>query len=159
MQILDTVQGSRIYRDPTTDIVRFIGNADIDCDGSGGNPDHDPYFQPDTTLHYHGKALNAYEVPYVVVPPIVCKKTRGKVLGCRCYVVNLVNSLVMETVVGDVGPRSKVGEMSPAAAEALGLDGNPNHGGTEDFLIYYEIYPNVPAIVGGITYDLQSYHA
>lgn len=137
--------------------VFFVGDMDIDCDGSGGNPDHDPYFQADTSLHYHGKALNAYEVPYVVVPPVVAQRTKGIVLGARALVTHLETGKQAVAVVGDIGPSNKVGEGSPALAKLLGLDPNPNHGGTERPVIAYEIFPGVAAEVNGVLYDLQSY--
>lgn len=134
----------------------FIADADIDCDGSGGNPDNDRYFQPETTLKYKGKSLNAYEVPFVVVPPIVVKSTVGIVMGCQAYVTNLVNGKTTPAVVGDVGPRAKIGEISCACASAIGIDPNPNTGGEAGFFVGYEILPGVPARVNGVTYDLQS---
>lgn len=139
--------------------VHFRADMDIDCDGSGGNPHHDPYFQPDTTLHHDGKALNAETVPFIVVPPIVCQQTRGKVLGCRAKVRNLRTGITAEAVVGDIGPRSKVGEGSPALATMLGINPNPNTGGEDDPVIDYWIYPGVPAVVAGVTYNPQSYGA
>lgn len=160
--LLATIQGADIwlYRDDTTgaEIVEFIADMDIDCDGSGGNPLHDPYFQPATRLHYKGQPLHAETTPYVVVPPVVLSTTRGKVLGSKCEVQN-INAPSFGTVlavVGDSGPRTKIGEGSPALAEALGLSGNPNHGGTSAHIIRYRIYVGVPAQVNGITFDLQS---
>jgi hypothetical protein len=144
-----------IERLPDREIVRFTGDLDIDCDGSGGNPHHDPCFQPDTRYHHEGKALNAEKVPYAVVPPIIIQKTRGKVLGSLCLMHNLANGKTVETVVGDSGPTRKLGEASPAAAEALGLSGNPNTGGTERQIILYEIHVGVPAKINGVQYQLQ----
>jgi hypothetical protein len=136
--------------------VEYTAKAAIDCDGSGGNPHHDPCFQSDTSLHHNGKALNAEQVPYIAVPPVIIQKTRGVVLGSRVLLTNTRNHKKTEAVVADIGPRRKLGELSPAAAEALGLDGNPNHGGTDAHIIQYRIFPGIPAVVNGVKYDLKS---
>ena len=156
---LGPIQGADIdlFTDLTgKEIVKFVADMDVDCDGTGGNPHHDPCFQPDTRLHFQGKALCAEQVRYVVVPPVVLQRTRGMVLGAMCRCRNQRNGRRATAVVGDSGPARKVGEGSPALCEALGLDPNPNHGGTSDFIIEYEIEVGVPAVVDGITYALQN---
>jgi|SRR6516164_7474254 hypothetical protein len=135
--------------------LEWTANMAIDCDGSGGNPDNDPYYQPDTSLHYNGKALNAYEVPFIVVPPAVINCVKPVVLGCMAVVVNLKNGMATQAVVGDVGPSSKIGEASCYCAELVGLDGNPNHGGCDENCIRYMIFPGEAAEVDGVTYKLQ----
>lgn len=156
MRLLDTISGVQVVE--TTDArVVFIADADIDCDGSGGNPDHDPYFQPETTLRFQGRSLNAYKERFIVVPPVVARRTRGIVLGCHAIVTNLLTRKIVTAVVGDIGPTRKIGELSVACAIALGLDGNPNHGGTDEHIIGYEILPGVAAGVDGTIYDLQPY--
>lgn len=148
MTTLDTIQGCPILlyiSEDGTEVVMFIADADIDCDGTGGNPHHDPYFQPDTRLHNHGKALCAEKDLYVVVPPVIITKTKGVVMGCKAICYNQKTGLKVAGVVGDSGPRSKVGEVSVAMAEALGLNGNPNTGGTSEHIIQYTLYPGVAA--------------
>lgn len=161
MKLLGTFSGASIFLLTATpgERVFFVGDMDIDCDGSGGNPAQDPYFQPDTSYHVDGKALNAYEVRFVVVPPIVLQATKGIVLGCRCIVTHLINRRSVEAVVGDIGPKDKDGEGSPALASALGLNPNPNNGGTDELIIAYEIFPGVPAMVDGKVFRLQPYRA
>lgn len=138
------------------EIVSWTGDLDIDCDGSGGNPHRDPCFQPDTRLHYRGLPLCAEKVPYLVVPPCVLEKTAGKVLGSMARCTNVRNGKSALAVVGDSGPRTKTGEGSPRLAELLGLDGNPNHGGTDEPIIKCVVYVGTPAVIDGVTYDLQS---
>lgn len=155
-----TIQGVdvQLFVDEVTggEIVRFIADADIDCDGSGGNPLHDPCFQPDTRYHHNGQALHAEKVPYVVVPPVVLAKTKGRVLGSVCYLRNLENKKTCVAVVGDSGPTKKIGELSPAAAELLGLSGNPNYGGTSDYIIEYQIEVGVSAVIDNVRYETQA---
>jgi len=138
--------------------VFFVADADIDNDGSGGNPDNDPYHQDDTTLHGpDGVALNAYSVPYVVVPPLICQKTRGKVLGSECLLTHLGNNKQVLCVVGDIGPRAKIGEISPAAAKAIGVNANARTGGESRHIIDYEIRVGKPALINGVQYELKPY--
>lgn len=148
MTTIDTIQECPIFLqsdDTGAEVVVFIADADIDCDGTGGNPHHDPYFQPDTRLHNHGKALCAETERYVVVPPVIIAKTKGIVMGCKAICYNQKTGLKADGVVGDSGPRSKIGEVSVAMAEAIGLSGDPNHGGTDEHVIQYTLYPGVAA--------------
>lgn len=136
--------------------VTFVGDMDIDADGSGGNRDNDPYFQPETTLKYKGKSLNAYEVPFMVVPGPLVKGVRPIVMGSKGRIVDLKTGKFVDCVVADAGPSKKIGEASVAAAKALGINANPNHGGVDEQRILYIFWPGVPAVVNGVTYDLQS---
>lgn len=134
----------------------FVADLDVDCDGSGGNPDHDPYFHPDTSYHYQGEALNAYEVPFIVLPKSVINSVLPVVLGCRARITNLKTGQSTECVVGDVGPSKKLGEASPEACRRVGINGNPNTGGVDSYNgVLYEVWPGVPAVIDGITYPLQ----
>lgn len=155
-RILATIQGAEIHHEIDSagyETVTFTADMDIDCDGSGGNPFHDPCFQPDTRLHHHGKPLWAERVPYAVVPPIVISGTRGIVMGALCEVT--YRGKTVFAVVGDSGPTRKVGEGSPRLAELLGIDPNPNHGGTDDFEVTYKIHVGIPAVIDGVHYELQ----
>lgn len=157
--ILGIVQGVAIEARITAngnETVHFVADADIDADGSGGNPDRDPYFQADTSLHGpDGRALNAYQVPFVVVPPLVCQKTRGMVLGSECLVTHTMTKRQVLCVVGDLGPQSKVGELSVAAARAIGVPWNPVRGGESRKIIDYEIRVGKPAVINGVRYALK----
>ena len=97
--------------------------------------------------------------PFIVVPPLVCQRTRGKVLGSRARVLNVTNQKACTAVVGDIGPTFKTGEVSMECARRLGLDPDPNHGGTSERIIYYALDVGEPALVDGIQYALQSYRA
>lgn len=155
MRIVVTIQGCEILQHEDGH-VSFLADADIDCDGSGGNPDNDPYFQPDTTLHRNGRALNAYAESFIVVPPSIIKGVVPVVLGCKARVLYRKTGIYRDAVVGDVGPRTKIGELSVALAKRLGIPHNPNYGGESDFrLVLYEIWPGIPATVDGLDYQLQ----
>lgn len=134
--------------------VDWTAAARIDCDGSD-NRHGDPCWQADTSLHYQGKAIDAESVPYVVVPPLIRDGVKGIVLGCNAVIENIETGDIVDAVCADIGPRRKIGELSCEAARRLGLSGNPNHGGTEEKIIRYRIFPGIPAVVDGITYTLQ----
>lgn len=139
------------------EVVEFVADADQDNDGIGGNPEHDPYHQNDTTLHDpSGKALNAYQVSFIVVPPVVCQQTKGKVLGSMARLENLQTGKITDAVVGDIGPKRKIGELSPAAAKQLGLRITAFSGESRK-IVRYTIFVGKPATINGVTYGLKSY--
>lgn len=155
MRIIETIQGCEIIEE--SDLrVHFVADADIDCDG-GSNPFRDPCWQPDTTLHHGGKAIDAEAVPFIVVPPVIVKKTLGAVMGCRARATNTLTGACVDCVVADIGPTRKIGELSPAAAKAIGINANPVSGGEESRIILYELWPGTPATVRGVTYSLQPF--
>lgn len=140
---LATIEGSpieHVIENDGTEVVTFIAKAAVDNDGSGGNPEHDPDFQNETSLKNNGKSLNAETENFVVVPPAIIRGTRGKVLGSLVICHNQFNGLKARGVVGDIGPHAKLGEVSVAMAKALGLSGSPLSGGTDDKVIEYTIY-------------------
>ena len=162
MKILGTLQSCQIVENDDR-TVSWTHGANIDNDGiqEPGDPipenvDHDPYHQGDTSLHYQGRPLDPQIVPYIVVPPLVIHGVRGIVMGCHATVTNQTNGKTTQAVVGDIGPRTKIGELSCECARRLGLSGNSNTGGTDDHIIHYQIWPGVPAIVDGRTYTLQA---
>ena len=55
------------YEEPDGSCHMFA-DYDVDVDGSGSSHG-DPYFQPDTTLHRAGKALNSDLENFIVLPP------------------------------------------------------------------------------------------
>jgi len=134
----------------------MMADLDVDVDGIG-NSYGDPYYQPDTTLHYNGRALNSDVDYFIVLPPPLIKAVAGKVLGCKAKVFYRGKSC--DAVVGDVGPARKVGEASRAVAKALGIDPSPINGGVDDASVRYEWEPGVAAVVDGRTYTLKSYGA
>jgi hypothetical protein len=152
--LLGTLEGCEIY--VSQGRVEWLANMTVCCDGSGGNPDNDPYFQSQTAYYNKGKYLNPYKVPYIVVPPLIINGVGPIVLGCQGEIHNVKNGKMTLAVVGDVGPSTKIGEASVEAAKRVGLSGDPNSGGTDDLIIQYYIFPGIPAQVDGITYALQA---
>lgn len=134
----------------------FVADADIDCDGSGGNPENDPWFQPDTTYHYQGKALNAYEVPFIVVPKSIIRAVPGIVLGCKARITYIKTGLSTDCIVGDIGPSKKLGECSPCAAARVNMNASAINGGEDSYDgVLYQLWPGQAATIDGISYPLQ----
>lgn len=87
--------------------------------------------------------VDAETVPYIVVPPLIVQKTAGIVRGCRARVS--FQGRTVEAVVADVGPKSKIGELSIAAARALGIPESPRSGGRTQPDVLYELWPGIAA--------------
>ena len=154
MRTIATIDGRDIVeRDDMS--VLFFGPFAVDCDGSD-NRHRDSCWQRGTSLTRNGQPIDAESVPYGVTPPAIIRGVRGIVLGCRGIATNMQNGLTSAFVVADVGPRAKMGEGSCELARRLGLDGNPNHGGTSEHIIRWEFWPGVAAVVDGVTYSLKA---
>lgn len=139
--------------------VTFRAKAAIDGDGAGGNVWHEPIppWQGDTTLHLNGKALNPNLVPFIALPPAVILGVGPIVLGCKVRLWNLMTGVKIEAVVGDVGPKAKLGEISVEAARRLDIPESPISGGVDDHIVFTRFWPGVPAIVDGVKYGLQPF--
>lgn len=87
--------------------------------------------------------VDSETVPYIVVPPIVIQNTRGVVRGSKARVTR--NGVSVECVVADSGPARKIGELSIAAARALGIPSSPRRGGVSTADVFYELWPGVAA--------------
>lgn len=87
--------------------------------------------------------VDSETVPYIVVPPLVIQRTAGIVRGCKARVTREGSSV--DCVVVDRGPSNKIGELSIAAARALGLPCSPRNGGTHRQEVLYELWPGVAA--------------
>lgn len=99
--------------------------------------------------------VDAETVPYIVVSPTIRNEARGVVLGCKARVTNTRNGKAIDAVVADIGPRKKIGELSIAAARAIGIPSSPRTGGEEEKIIRYELWPDTAANVNGVAYDLK----
>jgi hypothetical protein len=135
--------------------VHYMAKAAIDADGAGGNIWRDPDFQPETSLKLpSGKSLNANQVPFIVVPPAIIRGVQDIVLGCAARVT--YKGKTITAVVGDIGPKAKLGELSVCAAKLLGIPCSPIHGGITPHHVFYEIWPGVSTEFDGVAYALQA---
>jgi hypothetical protein len=87
--------------------------------------------------------VDAETVAYIVVPPLIVHETVGVVRGCKARVT--YGNRVVDCVVVDQGPTAKTGELSIAAARALGIPSSPRNGGNEVRDVLYELWPGVAA--------------
>ncbi|MFJ7201487.1 MULTISPECIES: glycoside hydrolase family 75 protein [unclassified Streptomyces] len=121
--------------------VFWKADMDIDCDGeitAACNEDTDPWFQNGTAFETSaGNPLNAEKLPYVVVPSIssIWNYSDAGIKGGGVVAV-IYNNKVEYAVVGDTGPNKIIGEASYATAKALGIDPDPETGGTESGVTY-----------------------
>jgi glycosyl hydrolase group 75 (putative chitosanase) len=121
--------------------VFWKADMDIDCDGrrtSNCNENTDPWYQDDTAFHQsNGQPLRADSLPYVVVPSSssIWNYSGAGIKGGGVVAV-IYNNKVEYAVVGDTGPTQIIGEASYATAQALGIDSNPETGGTDSGVTY-----------------------
>lgn len=151
MRTIGTIEGCDILENDDGSIS-WTAKMAIDNDGSD-NRQHDSDWQRDTSLHLHGKPIDSESVPGIVVPPLVINSVPGIVLGCEA-IVTYRNTSVM-AVVFDIGPRKKIGEGSPELARRLGINPSATHGGIDDHVVLYRIFPGKSAVIDGIGYYLQ----
>jgi hypothetical protein len=121
--------------------VFWKADMDIDCDGQETeqcNPETDPNFQDDTAFHTSdGRPLDAAKTPFVVVPgkSDIWDYSESGIEGGSVVAV-IEGDEVVYGAVGDVGPKTAIGEASYAQAEALGIDPDPATGGAESGVTY-----------------------
>jgi hypothetical protein len=113
-----------------------------------------------TTYAWPGRPIttryvDSTTVPYIVVNPIVRNKATGIVIGCRARVT--YQGKAIDAVVADVSGSGDIGELSIAAAKALGFTAkecDPRKGGVSSG-VSYECWPGTAATVNTETYLLQ----
>ncbi|MGW2834455.1 glycoside hydrolase family 75 protein [Streptomyces sp. NPDC001286] len=121
--------------------VFWKADMDIDCDGqrtSKCSESTDPWYQDDTAFHQSdGRPLRADSLPYVVVPSSssIWNYSSAGIKGGGVVAV-IYNNKVEYAVVGDTGPTKIIGEASYATAKALGIDPDPETGGTDSGVTY-----------------------
>ena len=100
--------------------------------------------------------VDAASVPYIVLPSPWRRSAIGVVLGCKATVEDTKTGRILNAAgVLDFGPRSKLGEASIACADYFGIPSSPKDGGTSEKRFIYAFYPGIPAVINGVTYQLQ----
>jgi len=105
-------------KDP--EIVFWLSNMDVDCDGAGNCAD-DQDHQDGTAFKFDNKPLNAQEVPYVVLnqgPKFNFITTGLKGLGLVAMVCGTNMDKLVYGCVGDTNPFDQIGEAAISVAEA-----------------------------------------
>lgn len=100
--------------------------------------------------------VDAASVPYIVLPGHWRAQAVGVVLGCKATVKdNKTGKILNAAGVLDFGPKAKLGEASIACAKFFGIPSSPKDGGTDEKRFIYTFFPGVPAVINGVTYQLQ----
>jgi hypothetical protein len=100
--------------------------------------------------------VDAASVPYIVLPSHWRAEAIGVVLGCKAIVEDTKTGKILEAAgVLDFGPRTKLGEASIACAKFFGVPSSPKDGGTSEKRFIYTFFPGIPAVIDGVTYQLQ----
>jgi hypothetical protein len=117
--------------------VFWHADMDIDCDGDPTeecNAETDPWFQPITSM---GEGIAASELPFVVIPQPNWRfdyANHGIQLGSVVAVI--YDGQLRYGAFVDSGPASIIGEASYAMAELMGVDPDPQFGGTDGPVTY-----------------------
>lgn len=127
-------------------------DMDVDCDGvstSVCNSSTDPWYQPQTSFQTSkGKSFTASTTHYFVIP-LPSSKFSYSGAGIKPGTVAAViyNNKIVYAVFADEGPSSIIGEASYATARDLGIDPDPENGGTDSGVTYIVLKGNVPSPV------------
>ena len=143
-------------------VVTDTGEANGDPVRQGPDDPFPGYYVSATTYEHAGfkrtdprRYVNADVVPYFVIPSHWRAEAVGVVLGCRGTIEDTRSGSILECGVFDLGPRSKCGEASIAAARAFGIPESPKNGGTESKRFIYTFFPGQPAVIDGVEYELK----
>ena len=87
--------------------------------------------------------IDSEQIAFIVVPGPVARAAKGIVLGCRAEITHADTGKTIGAIVADLGPASHLGEMSIAAAKALGLNPDPKTGGSSNRDFKYQFFPGI----------------
>jgi hypothetical protein len=127
-------------------------DMDVDCDGvstSVCNSSTDPWYQNQTSFETStGKSFTASSTHYFVIP-LPSSRFSYSSAGIKPGTVAAViyNNNIVYAVFADEGPNDIIGEASYATARDLGIDPNPETGGTDSGVTYIVFKGNVPSPV------------
>jgi hypothetical protein len=99
--------------------------------------------------------VDAASVPFIVLPSHWRREAVGVVLGCKAIIKDKYGKLLLSAGVLDFGPTTKLGEASIACAKFFGVPSSPKTGGTDEKRFIYIFFPGIPAVINGVTYQLQ----
>jgi Fungal chitosanase of glycosyl hydrolase group 75 len=95
------------------------------------------HFNPGYTEDSQYRYIDSGSIPFLVMPG---KHSCGAKLGDVALVLNTANSENCYAIYADVGPQTKIGEISMRLATALKIDNNPKKGGTSTKAIVYLVF-------------------
>jgi hypothetical protein len=127
-------------------------DMDVDCDGVASsvcNSSTDPWYQGQTSFETSkGKSFTASTTHYYVIP-LPSSRFSYSSAGIKPGTVAAViyNNKIVYAVFADEGPNNIIGEASYATARDLGIDPDPENGGTDSGVTYIVLKGNVPSPV------------
>jgi len=124
-----------------------VTTAKIDTDGNPLMEGHDATWQADTSGHVNGQAVNSVQYAYVVMS-ISQIDARGVALGDWATVTNAASGKTVFARVEDKGPPGGTGEISQAAASAVGIQYLPSSATVGDPSVIVEAYAGTSSIQG-----------
>lgn len=139
--------------------VFWQADMDIDCDGKPSpqcNKNTDPWFQPMTSaVSSKHEYLDAAKLPFTVVP-IRSRKFDYRQAGLHLgsVIAVIYKGKLIYTVFGDENGEGIIGEASYATAAALGIDPDPEEGGTDSGVTYIAFTG-----AGGVASPIESHDA
>lgn len=121
--------------------VFWTADLDIDCDGRESaicNHTTDDAYQDQTSAtDAHDRPLDAVSLPYVVIPlPSQRFDYPSADIALGTVVAVVYGNRVRYGVFADEGPAEIIGEASHAMAVTLGIDADPNTGGSDGPVTY-----------------------
>lgn len=123
-----------------TNATYWTADFDVDCDGTetaNCNKKRDPWYQNQLSI---GVNLKADEVPYFVIPIGSPSNSSKRDIQFGQIAALIYNDQVVYAVfVDECGVSSLIGEGSYASAKLLGIDPDPNTGGSDGpatFLVF-----------------------
>ena len=125
-------------------------DMDIDCDGvrtSKCNEDTDPWYQDQTSFETSkGRPFQADSTHYFVIP-LPSSRFNYESSGIKPGSVAAIiyKNKVVYAVFADEGPNNIIGEASYATAKALGINPDPENGGTDSGVTYIVFPGKVPS--------------
>jgi hypothetical protein len=98
-----------------------------------GTAHFNPAYSTDSQYRY----IDSAAIPFIVLPG---NHANGAKLGDVALALNTVNGENCYAIYADVGPQSKIGEISLRLATALKIDNNPKKGGIAARRIVYLVF-------------------
>jgi hypothetical protein len=95
------------------------------------------HFNPGYTEDSQYRYIDSAAIPFIILPG---NHSNGAKLGDVALVLNTVSGDNCYAIYADVGPQTKIGEISMRLATALKIDNNPKKGGTSAKTIVYLIF-------------------
>jgi hypothetical protein len=131
-------------------VYHWTSDLDVDCDGittSHCNSSTDPWYQAQTSFTTSSGQYFTADTTHYFVIPLPSSRFSYQSAGIKPGNVGAViyNNKIVYAVFADEGPNNIIGEASYATARDLGIDPDPDTGGTDGpvtFIVFTGTVPN-----------------